>query len=374
MKRSTKLLVSILFPLVLITPPASVLLPIEPVEIENRALQRPDITLRNLTNPSFIREVLSYARVANPMRTLLIRVGAGLDFWVFDDSPDPTRVLKGTDDWLYFRPTFEEPCTAPPVQVAANVAEFVRRLEQHVPTVVLTVAPSKFVIHPEHLTPEQLELAQCALIAGQEVRALLAASSINHYVDGWELFEQLKAEGTQPYFRTDTHFNFEGSIPWMRALVDEVGDIWEPEAVQDLGQTMWLGNLMTFIGLDQAEEVRHVVVERNVTGITTEIEDIPRASHSRHSSDSVELVSGKTLILGDSFMQLPRASLIQYFADATVVDWRAEEGVDYFIRHAGSAGVIIIEISELDIWDRFGNRDLLESYESVSDQRTTSRP
>ena len=170
MKRSTRLIVAIVFPLVLITPPASVLLPIEPVEIENRSLQRPDITLRNLTDPSFVREVLSYARLANPMRTLLIRVGAGLDFWVFDDSPDPTRVLKGTDDWLYYRPTFEEPCTAPPERVAANIVSFITRLERDVPTVVLTVAPSKLIIHPEHLTPDQVEMLKYDNVVSDEAK------------------------------------------------------------------------------------------------------------------------------------------------------------------------------------------------------------
>lgn len=371
MKRTTKFLVTGLFFLVLVAPPASILLPIEPVEIENRPLERPDISLRNLTDPSFVREVLRYALDANPMRTLLIRVGAGLDFWVFDDTPDPRRVLRGTDDWLYFRPTLEDPCAAPPERVVANIVRFVNRLERDVPMVVLTVAPSKFTIHPEHLTLEQAELADCAATAVRELRAALAASPIDHYVDGWELFEQLKSEGTQPYFRTDTHFNFEGSIPWMRAVVEEAGGVWDPASVHDQGDTMFLGNLMRYVGLEQPEQVRRIVVERGLDQEVTEIS--PHIRRYRHSSKSdQQLIEEEALVLGDSFLELPESSLVQFFADVTTTYWRDDEAVNYFLHQAAESQVVIIEVSELHIWERFADTRFLDAYDSQSEV-TTSR-
>ena len=71
------------------------------------------------------------------------------------------------------------------------------------------------------------------------------------------------------------------------------------------------------------------------------------------------------MVIADSFMELPEESLVQYFADITMVDWRAEEGVDYFLRQVAGSSVIIIEISELDIWRLFGDRSILEAYEDT---------
>jgi hypothetical protein len=364
MRRPVQILVAILFPLVLLAYPASILLPVEPAEIENVALERPEFSLTRLTSPSYVRELLSYTRSANPMRGALIQAAAGLDYRVFDDTPDPSRVLKGTDGWLYYRPTFETPCGRDIDATVENLVAFVHRISEDVPKVALTIAPSKLIIHPEHLTPEQLRLADCAHRAGLELRRLLNESPLSGYVDSWALFEELKASGTQPYFRTDTHFNFEGSIPWIASLVEELdgaSTIWEPSDVRYLGRTKWLGNLMSFVGLNESEDVAHFVIDRELTRSNQEL---GRRIINYVHTGKVEMIGGTTLILGDSFLELPAPSLVQYFSDVTTMDWRDEEGVDYFLLNAREADVVIIEVSELDVWPRFETRDLLERYES----------
>lgn len=362
MSRFTKLVVTIAFPLALIAYPLSILLPVERLEVENRALEPPEVRLEDLTSYATYREVLSYVRSASPLRALLIRMAVGLDFMVLGDSPDPTQVLKGLNEWLYYRPTMEAPCSVPPRRVVANVQDFLHKLEEDTPTVIFTIAPSKFVIHPEHLTGDQIRLSACARDAGELLRTLLADNPPTHYVDSWELFEQLKSAGLQPYFRTDTHFDFEASIPWMEALVGEIDNSWDPEAVRYLGPTLWLGNLMNFISLAEPEEVEHVVVRRDVLTNRTEIR--PRISHYNHVGDDI-LIGGKALVLGDSFMELPEESLIQYFADITMVDLRAQDGIPYFLSQVADSSVIIIEVSELEIWRLFGDRSILDAYEET---------
>lgn len=371
MRQLTKLIIAIAFPLVLIAYPLSILLPVEPQEIENRALEPPEIRLEDLTSITTYQETLAYVRSANPLRAMLIRVAAGLDFTVLGDSPDPSRVLKGKNEWVYYRPTMETPCSGSPRRVVANVRDFLARLEKQVPTVVFTIAPSKFVIHPEHLTDDQIRLSACAREAGALLRTLVAESPPTHYVDSWELFERLKSSGMQPYFRTDTHFNFEASIPWMEAIVGELDDIWDPNAVRHLGSTLWLGNLMSFISLEQPELVEHFVVQRDVSGSGTQIR--PRITNYRHVGDT-NLVGGNSLIIGDSFMELPEQSLVQYFADVTVVDWRAEASVDYFLSQVARSSVIIIEVSELDIWRFFGDRSILDAYEETLPAAAAANP
>lgn len=357
MRKTTKILITALFPLVLVAYPLSILLPVETAEIENRAIEPPELDFARMTSYSMYSELLSYVRSANPLRALMIRSAANLDFRFFDDSPDPSRVLKGRDGWLYYRPTLENGCGEEPETVVENVKDLIQRIESAGGTVVFTVAPSKFVIHPESLMDAQERLGSCAREAGARLRRDLASNPLPNYVDGWQLFEDVKAMGTQPYFKTDTHFNFVGSIPWMEALIGNISDIWDPRHVEHSGSTLWLGNLTSFMGLDTPEEVEDVTLDRGVTVTETFVEE--RMSSYQNTGD-VALIYGKTLILGDSFMDLPRSSIIQFFEDVTTVDWRDADGMDYFLQNATSSDTIIIEVSELDIWDRFRDKTLFE--------------
>ena len=63
-------------------------------------------------------------------------------------------------------------------------------------------------------------------------------------------------------------------------------------------------------------------------------------------------------------MELPEPSLVQYFADVTTMYWRDEESIDYFLHHAAESQVIIIEVSELHVWERFADTRFLDAYDS----------
>lgn len=362
MRPITTRIVSAAFLLMLILPPLSILLPASATEIENRPIEFPEVTGDRLFDLGFYRQAFAYVRDANPVRTALIRAATSLDFSVFDDSPNPTRVFKGSDDWLFFRETVDQGCSAPPDVVAKNLQSFVARLAQDVETVVVTVPPSKYTIHPEQMTPAQFRLTECARNASDRLRAHLADWSFEHYVDSWTLFTQAKADGMQPYFRTDTHFTFEASIGWMKALIDEIGPFWDESATRNEGPMDFDGNLMTFLALTMPERVDHHVVRREVTmDVDTSLPG--RATRYRLSGgDDVALVPGRTIVIGDSFMVIPEPSLVQYFEDATVLDWRQPDAVDYFFAQAPSADTVIVEVSELDIWQLFGNEDLLDRY------------
>jgi hypothetical protein len=362
MRVFTKRLVAVLFPLILFLPAVSILLPVSVNEIENRRLEPPEFTVDRLLDTNLYRETLRYVQDANPVRTRLIRLGASLDFWVFDDSPNPLRVFKGRNGWLFFRRTIDEGCSTEPEVVVENLKAFVMRLEEDIETVVLTIAPSKYAIHPEGLTADQFSLIECARANSERLRQLLADATLEHYVDGWALFERVKNAGIQPYFRTDTHFNFEASIPWMEALIDEIAPIWDPSAVRTLGIVEFQGNLMSFIGLTLPERVQHVVVDR---GITPEVVTIlPRDTVQTYrvpEDVDVALIEGSAVIIGDSFMILPGPSLVQYFREVTVFDWQ-KGAVEASLVVAPLADIVIIEVSEMDVWSLFADQSLLRTY------------
>ena len=364
MRPLTKRLLAILFPISLVLPSASVLLPITPVEIENRRLEFPEISIERLIEPGFYQKAFEYVRDGSPMRVWLVKLGTGLDYWVFDDSPNPTEVFKGRDDWLFFRETVDNACSEPPDVVAENLEMFASRLAEDVPTVVVTVAPSKFVVHPEHLTEAQMELTRCGHEASQELRALLASSRLAHYIDSWAIFQRLKEEGVQPYFRTDTHFNYEGSIPWIQSIVGELADIWDPSAVEDQGHHDFVGNLMRFLALQYPERVKNVIVDRGLQRQPIAGDLFTTRRYRPSVSDETPVIEEQTLVIGDSFMRLPEPSLVQYFRNITVMDWGDPASVRDFIIEAPSSDIVIIEVSELDIWSTFADTRLLEMYEA----------
>ena len=366
MRVFTKRLVAVLFSIILFLPAVSILLPVSVAEIENRPLERPEFTVDRLLDTNLYRELLRYVRDANPVRTRLIWLGAGLDFWVFDDSPDPSRVFKGRDDWLFFRKTIVNACSTEPEAVVENLEAFVMQLEEEIETVVLTIAPSKYTMQPEWLTADQFRLIGCARAASERLRQLLADATFEHYVDGWALFERVKNAGIQPYFRTDTHFNFEASIPWMKALIDEIAPIWDPSAVRTLGTVDFQGNLMSFLGLPLPEQVQEVVVDRGITPEVVTILPGDTAATYRVPEDvNAALIEGSAVIVGDSFMVLPRPSLVQYFREVTVLDWQRggaqAAAFDAFLDVAFLADIVIIEVSEMDVWPLFADQSFLRT-------------
>ncbi len=66
-------------------------------------------------------------------------------------------------------------------------------------------------------------------------------------------------------------------------------------------------------------------------------------------------------MLKDSFMDLPAPSLSQYFADLTIMDWRDPASIQFFLKQAHEADVVLIEISEESILSRFADDAVLRA-------------
>jgi len=369
MNKVTTVFVTIVFWVAVLIPSASALLPVDPAEIENRRLVLPEISIQNLMSPTFYRDALIYVRDANPVRSWLIKTGSSLDLSVFHDSPQPQRVLLGEEDWLYGRKPIEGLCQGSPETAASNLISLAEELALGGTTVVFTVAPAKFVVHPEHLTEQQARLANCGLETSSRLRNMLTANAPSGYVDSWILFESVKREGTVPYFQTDSHFNHQGAMPWIEMLVSEIAPhIWDSDAVVDVGITSWVGNLMGILGLAIPEETRELLVDRGLPR-TPAIQEHDRFSRSQTATEQfiapsgtqAPLISGKAVMLKDSFMDLPAPSLSQYFADLTIMDWRDPASIQFFFEQAHEADVVLIEISEESILSRFADDAVLRA-------------
>lgn len=370
MTKLTQRLVILLFPMALALPAASILLPTEPTEIENRRLEAPEVSFDRLDEPRFYRELGAYIRDANPVRALLIRGGTGIDYHLFGDSPNPLSAVVGREGWLYQRKQFEVLCEGDPRNAETNLLALVRAIQDTGADVVYTVAPSKFTVVPDYLTEDQARLAACGLESASSLRALLSEEAEPGYVDSWALFSSMRSLGIDPYFKTDTHFNYVGSVPWMQALITAIEPgIWEPGSVQNLGDIQFGGNIALTLGLESSEVVRHVVVDRGLPRDPVErLHDRFGEFHfstqryrAPEGSDTA-VIEGRAVVLADSFMDIPAPSLVQYFRDITIMDWRSQDSIDYFLEQAHGADIVIIETSNEGIFQRFGSRDLVEYF------------
>ena len=365
----TKRLLIVLFPISLLIPSASLLLPVTPSEIDNRRLVAPEFSFEVLFDPLFYKEWLAYVRDANPVRELLIKVGVGLDYHLLNESPNPGEVLLGDEGWLYRRRTFDNLCDQSVVNVVSQLEALVTEIESHGGLVVYTVVPHKFAITPEFLKSDQLVLASCGMEGDKRLRAELAATAHPGYVDSWVLFESLKENGTEPFFRTDTHFNYRGSIPWMQALLTKIEPgLWDPDAVIDQGSVDFEGNLAKIIVPGVTEKTSKSIIDRGLNREPAEqlhdrISLTETATESyRADAVGVPLIEGETVMLRDSFMNLPAPSFAQYFRDISFMDWRSDDSVSYFLQRARHAEVTLIEIAAEAIFPRLTDDTLVHAF------------
>ncbi|HJQ77231.1 MAG TPA: hypothetical protein VJ948_08210 [Acidimicrobiia bacterium] len=374
MRHLTKIFVTVLFPVLLSLPAASILLPVTPPEIDNQGLAPPEPTPSRLLQPSFYKETLHYLKTANPVRPLLVKLGAGIDYHVLGESPNPSVVLLGRDGWLFRRELFDAFCDQTHSEAVENLVRFVDEISLRGAQVLYTLAPPKFALYPEYLRNDQRELIECGMRGSDLLRQELASRRDDRYIDAWELFGQLKAGGSLTHFRTDTHFNYVGSIPWMREIISRIGSVnWEEEAVVDEGRVRFEGNLGALIVPGLTELVEKVVIDRGLPR-TPAVQLHERRSATTTATEtyiargtSLPAIDDKALAIGDSYLILPEPSLAQYFTNITFTDWRAPRSLQHFLREAVTADVVLIELAAESIYRYFSDGSLLSRYRSLQE-------
>jgi alginate O-acetyltransferase complex protein AlgJ len=196
------------------------------VHLENRALTPwPALSLTGQLSARFDAAFADHFRGRNA----LIALQHAIVVLGFDSSPGG-NVIVGRDDWLYF--AGEDGHTLDrfvrgtmPVgddAIRSLVAEVERRrawlAARGIPYVV-TIAPDKATIYPEHL-PAWVQPMRAPTPLDRALRALAQDPRL-HVAD---LREPLRAAKTRElvYYRTDSHWNYLGAIVGYQALMREI--------------------------------------------------------------------------------------------------------------------------------------------------------
>jgi len=156
------------------------------------------------------------------LRSLLIH-GHALALTALHASPSPT-VIRGRDGWLYYADdsAIEDYVSATPLSsedlTAWRTAVVATRdaLRARGVAYVLTFAPDKHVIYPEHL-PETVHRLR-SQYRFEQLSAYLRATTDVEVVDLETPLRTAKG-GEQVYYRTDTHWNDAGAFTGYTALL-----------------------------------------------------------------------------------------------------------------------------------------------------------
>ena len=242
-----------------------------------------DQTTRYLTDRMPLREqaVRANTRISRDLFDTTPRYGAagsgrGLPFAAAGQGParpkavkgrEASRVVQGSDGWLYLGEERQRACTPVYPRDAAQ-----RRWRQLVDIVrdsgrraVLVVPPDKSTIYPEHL-PDDPAAERCARKGGEEFWRLLASAPASAGLIGLrEPVRRLKrASRERIYLKTDTHWTHRAGLELVRGVLGQIGGgvRLRPGDVRSGGRPALRGDLNGLLGEGATERRELLKIER----------------------------------------------------------------------------------------------------------------
>jgi alginate O-acetyltransferase complex protein AlgJ len=168
-------------------------------------------------------------------RDVLIQLHHAALVTLFDGSP-VWNVMRGRDGWLYFLGedgrsldrAYRGVAQFPEGSLVATVAELVRRhdwLAARGIGYVVMVVPDKFTIYPEAL-PAWVQRSRSPTPHDVVTQALARDGRV-HFIDLRAALTAAKAR-ERVYYKTDSHWNFNGALVGYDALVREIPRVLPP--------------------------------------------------------------------------------------------------------------------------------------------------
>ncbi|MDT5295030.1 MAG: alginate O-acetyltransferase complex protein AlgJ [Acidobacteriota bacterium] len=289
------------------------------------------------------------------LRAELIRRQAAfkVDWLASSSSPD---VMLGKDGWLFHSGAKEvelfsgsEPFTEAKLANWRQSLEGIRdRLKANGAQFILTFAPEKQTIYPEHL-PDGLIRVREESRQDQLIRYLKEQHSDIHIVDLRPALREAKT-ANQVYFRTDTHWNDLGAFAAYRALAAELGRDFKaihPLSASDVEfyDVPRSGDLAGMLGL------RGVLTE---AGVNLRLKQ-PHARFEGNCFDPGQCVSEKDdaalprlVMYRDSFSSYMLACVAEHFSRAVYV-WDIEWKLSPALIEAERPDVVVLEMVERNL-------------------------
>lgn len=343
--------------------------------LENRApTKTPELSWSAVSDGSYFSDLETKMVETFPLRTRVVEAQAMFRWKVLDDSPNPDKVLLGTDGWMYYRRAVQEPCHMGEF-VEPTVAEMLRvsRMAYAMGADPLTVVPPvKQAIYPEHMTDTLREFAACAIDAQERLRAALLVAPFPRFVDAWGVLEEAKSVHGPThilYWMRDTHWNSLGAAVTGAAIMND----YLPQADAAGGLSFvrslpYRGDIAVLGGLQATEQTERWVLKRpkaveRTNGDTDYVvsdDAAKRRGLSVETRDAV--VDGLPMLddlvlLGDSFRLNIREMLAAFAHQFQVVQWDRYQP-SWLIDRVEAGATLVLESVDRLSDRRYLDRDL----------------
>ena len=227
------------------------------------------------------------------------------------------RVVAGKDGWLFFGGDMSGAC-APKASLDTTLAgldRFTSMVQRSGRKVVFVVAPDKSTLNPDKLPSSYLG-DDCMPAAKKRFWDKLTASPPTGYVDIKSPLEALRAKGTPGVWRpSDTHWAGLGAAVYVQRVVDAIQPgLWRPSELVATGPSQALGDLSVLLGTPKKDTLPGYDLRRPGVTVTSQT-----TTHLASTSTGAPLITGRTLVLGDSFTQASKPFLAAFFQDARVL-------------------------------------------------------
>jgi len=354
-----KPLLSVIFVLAMLAPLGAHILGIDYALSENRnPVARPTFEAKRVLDVSYYSQADDYFNDCFKLRGALIFAKNWLDFHLFRTSPS-SKVHVGRDNWLFFRSSLIS-YTRDRESRQRDIEDFTLRL--HIldalcasagKRFVFTVAPNKCTIYPErvgfHFQDTPPETGPYAVLLDN-----LDKFPLSNFVRLDALLTDARHE-TQVYDRTDTHWNYAGSVLASAALLDaiygkESASLLPSYAFGSESQVRDLaGKIM---GLPVSEDVLTLTrLEHGHTVIRTPLPGACSRSESIRYTAEASPQGEKCLMYHDSFAVALEPFIKGAFSRLDLLQWPGGIPSTAGIESYDDIDIIMLEIVERNLRD-----------------------
>lgn len=310
------------------------LIPGNAAEAQNREMiAYPALSIANAADPETYRVIDSALRDRIGAQVAVSDTIGSLSVHVLGRSPTPAVIVAG-DGQPFFSEDFLRPCRETEETLAvvkAGLSEDQVSMTAAGKYVLFMLAPDKSSIRHSVVDAISPDLLKCSDFVRTHFEDWEAEGTLP-LITLWDSVSALDTKPGSAYVWNDTHWNTAGSMAMSQALLGRLvtdqqvpasllDDLKDPVVSDPIAFTTDLNQVMGLNDIDYrttASFVRQGVV---TTGEETVAPTGAMQLHYTSTSATKDLVPGKTLILGDSFMltQMP-TQLANFFADVTFAD------------------------------------------------------
>ncbi len=292
----------------------------------NSGIEQPGLKL----DFDYLRRFSKWLAEHAAMKDLAVRIDGDIDRLVFKESASAgsgsPRVIEGRAGIAFIADAFNEACN-PHIQTE-KIIDRMRTLssviEKSGREFRLIVSPDKSTVLSDFL-PSDFELKECFESYNKVFWNSFQAGELRGFIDLRINLLNARTNNRELLFKIrDTHWDNAGGSIAARAVVENlVPGIWEDKSIRFTGLIEESGDLDVLTGKSIVSSVPTYSLSR--PGVAADNSDLGKPDgpgetrRFRFKSERSPLVTGRTLIMGDSFSEAAEPFFLSYFEDVTLM-------------------------------------------------------